>query len=80
MFKAHYTKLSSSQIFNAMEEKANVGVMQSWKQFNISDCIVTIQETLEELKQDSVNAGWKKLWPEAVKNSTKIPSADQEIQ
>jgi hypothetical protein len=63
-----------------MEEKSNVGVMQSWKQFHIANCIVTVRETLKELKQDSVSAYWKKLWPEAVKNSTKIPSADQEIQ
>jgi hypothetical protein len=60
--------------------KSNVGVMQSWKQFSIADCIVTVKESLKELKQDSVNACWKRLWPEAVKNSTKIPSADQEIQ
>jgi hypothetical protein len=36
MFKAHYTKLSFHHIFNAMEEKSNVGVMQSWKQVNIA--------------------------------------------
>jgi hypothetical protein len=46
MFKAHYTKLSFRQIFNAMEEKSNVGVMQSWKQFRIADCIVTVKEAL----------------------------------
>jgi hypothetical protein len=54
--------------------------MQSWKQLSIADCIVTVKESLKELKQDSVNACWKKLWPEAVKHSTEIPSADQEIQ
>jgi hypothetical protein len=54
--------------------------MQSWKQFNIADCIITVKEALQELKQDSVNACWETLWPEAVKNSTKIPSDDQEIQ
>jgi hypothetical protein len=54
--------------------------MQSWKQFSIADCIVTVKEALKELRQDSGNVCWKKLWPEAVKNSTKIPSADQEIQ
>jgi hypothetical protein len=44
---------------------------QSWKQFNVADSIVTVKEALKELKQDSVNACWKKLQPEAVKNSTK---------
>jgi DNA repair exonuclease SbcCD ATPase subunit len=71
--------LSFRQIFNAVEEKSNVGVTQSWKQFSAGDCIVTVKEALKELKQASVNAGWKKIWPEAVKNSTKIPSADQDI-
>jgi hypothetical protein len=80
MFIAHYTKLSFREIFNAMEEKSNVGVIQSWKQFNIADFTVTVKEALKELTQDSVSASWKTLWPEAVKNSTKIPSADQEIQ
>jgi hypothetical protein len=46
MFKSHYTKLSFRQIFNAME----VGVMQSWKQFNIADCTVTVKEALKGLK------------------------------
>jgi hypothetical protein len=55
-----------------MEERVcSYGAMQSWKIFNIADCIVTVTEALKELKQDSVNAYWKKLWPEAVKNSTK---------
>jgi uncharacterized protein YjlB len=67
-------------MFNAMEEKSNIGVMQNWKQFNIADCIVTVKEALKDLKQDSVNACWKKLWPEAVKNFTKIHSACHEIQ
>jgi hypothetical protein len=62
-----------------MEEKSNFGVMQSWKQFNIADCIVTFKEALKDLKQDKVNACWK-MWPEAVKNSIKIPSADQEYK
>jgi hypothetical protein len=44
-----------------VEEKANVGVIQSWKQFSIADCIVTVREALKELKQDSVNECWKKL-------------------
>jgi hypothetical protein len=67
-------------MFNAMGKKSNVGVMQSCKQFKIADCIVTVKGALKELKQDSVNASWNKLWPEAVKNSTKISSADQDIQ
>jgi hypothetical protein len=46
----------------------------------IIDCTITVREALKELKQDSVNACWKNLWPEIVKNSTKISSADQEIQ
>jgi lipoprotein signal peptidase len=56
MFKAHYTKLSFRQIFNAMEGKSNVGVMQRWKQFNIADCSVTVKVALKGLKQDLVNA------------------------
>jgi hypothetical protein len=31
-----------------MEEKSTVEVMQSWKQFNIADCIVTVEEELKE--------------------------------
>jgi hypothetical protein len=39
--------------------------------------IVTVKEALKKLKQDSINACWKKLWPEAVKKSTKIPSDNE---
>jgi hypothetical protein len=52
MFKALNTKLSFRHIFNAMEEKSDVGVMQSWKQFSLADCSVTVERSTKGTKTE----------------------------
>ena len=37
-----------------------------WKTFTIATCLQNIQKALQEMKSSTINASWRKLWPEVV--------------
>uniref|UniRef100_A0A8C5WFA2 HTH CENPB-type domain-containing protein n=1 Tax=Leptobrachium leishanense TaxID=445787 RepID=A0A8C5WFA2_9ANUR len=56
-FKALYTRNSLQHLVDAMDTDEN---------FTIATCLSVIQTALKEMKKETLNACWKKLWPECV--------------
>ncbi|XP_061143104.1 tigger transposable element-derived protein 1-like [Syngnathus typhle] len=65
-FKALYTRNIMQHIVNGRSSDGTIPVGELWKKFNIATALQVIQGCLEELKPETVNACWKKLWPECV--------------
>ncbi|KAK9719580.1 hypothetical protein QE152_g22568 [Popillia japonica] len=53
---------------------------QSWKQFNIAQCVAMIKDAIDELRPSTLNASWKKLWPDIVTDFSNIPTRESEIE
>ena len=65
-FKSYYTRRSLQRIISAMDTNEDLDVREYWKRFTIADCLMVIETALADLKPQTVNACWKKLWPECV--------------
>ncbi|KFD66378.1 hypothetical protein M514_21408 [Trichuris suis] len=65
-FKALYTKISLQRIVNAMDPDENFTLKGYWLEFSISACLSVIQSALGEMKKETLNTCWKKLWPDCV--------------
>ncbi|KAI5100977.1 hypothetical protein C0J45_9963 [Silurus meridionalis] len=65
-FKALYTKNLMQHLVEAMDSCSNFLLKEFWRQFTIETCLQVIQRVLQELKPETLNACWKKLWPECV--------------
>ncbi|XP_064116376.1 tigger transposable element-derived protein 1-like [Macrobrachium nipponense] len=37
-----------------------------WREFNVVTCLANVQNALKEMKQQTLNASWRKLWPDIV--------------
>lgn len=73
-FKTHYIKQTFRYILENLTNDDTLTVMDVWKKFTINDCIKHIELALAALKSSTLNACWRKLWPECVKNNDPIPS------
>uniref|UniRef100_A0A3P9I0D2 DDE-1 domain-containing protein n=1 Tax=Oryzias latipes TaxID=8090 RepID=A0A3P9I0D2_ORYLA len=58
-FKALYTRNTLQHL-----------VDDYWRGYTIASCLQNIQRAIKEMKTETLNACWKKLWPEAVQNPT----------
>lgn len=67
-FKALYIKRTFRYIFNQMEDDQSLSVMEAWKKFTILDCVKHIGLTYMEIKQSTLNACWKNVWPHLVQS------------
>ncbi|XP_070605228.1 tigger transposable element-derived protein 1-like [Erythrolamprus reginae] len=65
-FKALYTRNSLGSIVEAMEADQNFTLKAYWRQYTIASCLKNIQSALTDMKTQTMNACWKKLWPEVV--------------
>lgn len=63
-FKLYYIRRSFKLILDNMECDPEMNVMQCWKNFDISKCIVNIKESLQELRPYTLQSCWKKVWPD----------------
>jgi hypothetical protein len=45
-----------------MEKESSLTVSQSWKNYNIADCLINIKELVEEVKASNFNVCWQNLW------------------
>lgn len=79
-YKAYYTRRTYKKIFESMENDSTVDLKKCWKNYTIADCLINIKESLNELKQTTLNACWKNLWPEAVANDAKIPEIQEQTK
>ena len=65
-FNRYYTRRTFNRILEAMENDPSLTVTDCWKLFNITDSITIIKDSLDEVKQSTLNACWSKLWKECV--------------
>ncbi|XP_064080590.1 tigger transposable element-derived protein 1-like [Macrobrachium nipponense] len=68
-FKALYTRNSLQHLVNAMEMMEDFTLKEYWKKFTIASCLSIIQSALKEMKNETLNTCWEKLWPDAVRDS-----------
>lgn len=50
----------------------------SWKKFNIANCIEYIHASWQEMKPSTINACWRKIWPQVVKKDNAFPPLQDE--
>ncbi|XP_070592166.1 tigger transposable element-derived protein 1-like isoform X2 [Erythrolamprus reginae] len=65
-FKALYTRNSLGSIVEAMDADDNFTLKAYWRQYTIASCLKNIQNALTDMKTQTMNACWRKLWPEVV--------------
>jgi hypothetical protein len=53
-------------LLNEMEKDSSLNVNQSCKNYNIANCLINLKEPVEEVKEATINACWRQLWPEVV--------------
>lgn len=65
-FKAYYVRRTFKILLQSMDDAPEMTVSSMWKSYNIADCLINIKESIDEVKSSTINACWRKLWPEAV--------------
>ena len=66
-FKKHYVKLTFRNILEKLENDTKT-LTEVWKIFSIFNCINHATAAITEIKQHTLNACWKAVWPECVIN------------
>lgn len=77
-FKAYYTRHSFKRILNSIECNSEETITSSWKKFTIADCIADIDASWQEMKPSSINACWRKIWPQVVEKDNLVPPITNE--
>jgi hypothetical protein len=65
-FKTYYVRRTFTGLLNEMGKESSLTVSQSWKNYNIADCLINIKDSVEEVKESAINACLRKLWPKVV--------------
>ncbi|XP_037540482.1 tigger transposable element-derived protein 1-like [Nematolebias whitei] len=65
-FKALYTRNTLQNVAEAMDTDENFSLQAYWQNYTIASCLQNIQKSINEIKSETLNACWKKLWPEVV--------------
>ena len=52
----------------AFDADPNLQVMDCWKSFTIADAITLVEVAMDKLKPEMINACWKNLWTEDVRD------------
>nr|XP_032836090.1 tigger transposable element-derived protein 1-like [Petromyzon marinus] len=69
-FKALYTRNTLQHLVEAMDSDQDFSLKAYWREYTIASCLQNIQRAIHEMKTETLNVCWKKLWPEAVHNPT----------
>ncbi|XP_017789938.1 PREDICTED: tigger transposable element-derived protein 1-like [Habropoda laboriosa] len=73
-FKALYIKRTFRYILEQIENDESLPIMDAWKKFTILDCVKHVGVSYTEIKQSTLNACWKKLWPDVVEGeNSRLP-------
>lgn len=64
-FKAYYTRHTLRQLSDALHVHG-IDVRRYWKRFDMKKALEHIAAAWEEVQPRTMNAAWRKLWPEAV--------------
>lgn len=73
-FKMYYLKKTFQCIMEKLEENPELDFTDAWKNFSIKDCILYASKAISEIRQHTLNACWKSLWPECVKSGMSVTS------
>ncbi|XP_061637353.1 heterogeneous nuclear ribonucleoprotein U-like protein 1 isoform X5 [Phyllopteryx taeniolatus] len=68
VFKAVYTRNILDHLVEAMDSDENVTLNACWCDYTIASCLQNIQKSVKEIKRETLNACWKKLWPKCVQD------------
>lgn len=77
-FKALYIKRTFKYILEQMENDESLSISDAWKKFTILDCVKHVGISYTEIKPSTLNACWKKLWPEVVKGGNSVLPLEHE--
>ncbi|CAI9734501.1 transposable element-derived 1-like [Octopus vulgaris] len=66
-FKTLYTRNSLRHLVEAKDSDERFSLKEYWGRYSIATCLQNIQ-VIKEMKNETLNGSWKKLWPEAVHN------------
>ena len=70
-FKDLFTGNTQQHLVDAMDSDHDFSLKDYWRGYTIASCLRNIQGAIQEMKTETLNACWKKLWPEAVQNPTR---------
>ncbi|XP_066946921.1 tigger transposable element-derived protein 1-like [Macrobrachium rosenbergii] len=66
-FKALFTSSMMEGLIAALDDDtADFSVKKYWRNYDIVSCLRNIQRALKDMKTETINAAWKKLWPDMV--------------
>ncbi|XP_068250196.1 tigger transposable element-derived protein 1-like [Palaemon carinicauda] len=66
-FKALYTRSTMEGLISFIDEgDEDFRLKIYWREYNIATCLANIQKALNEIKEQPLNAIWRKLWPGVV--------------
>ncbi|XP_064077714.1 tigger transposable element-derived protein 1-like [Macrobrachium nipponense] len=77
-FKTLYTRNSLDHLVKAMDDDSEFTLKSYWRKFTIATCLNIIDRSLRDMKKETLNSCWKKLWPECVNDYKGF--SPQEIQ
>ncbi|KAM9332718.1 tigger transposable element-derived protein 1-like [Pholidichthys leucotaenia] len=64
-FKALYTRSTMEGLISSIDEgDEDFSLKTYWRGYNIATCLANIQKALNEMKEQTLNASWRKLWPD----------------
>jgi hypothetical protein len=70
-FKMYYIKQAFKFILDSVEEK-NMTVVEAWKKYTIMNCISDASFAIKQLQTFTLNACWRKIWPECVNRENSV--------
>ena len=72
-FKSYYTRHVYRRALTAMDNSADLTLLDFWRSYNIRDCLEVIKEAWNDVKESTLNACWYALRPEVINNFTGSP-------
>lgn len=61
-----------------MENDESLTLMDAWKKFTILDCVKHVGLSYTQIKQSTINACWKAVWPDVVESENDKSPIEQE--
>ncbi|CAK9822349.1 Tigger transposable element-derived protein 1 [Anthophora retusa] len=77
-FKTHYIRQSLQWVLQRIDDKS-IDIAEAWRLFSILDCVNIISSSIKEIKQSTLNACWKNIWPESVQSGNLIEPTENRI-
>lgn len=67
----YYIKQAFKYILDSIEER-NLTVLDAWKNYTIMYCISHASYAVTQLRTHTLNACWRKIWPECVESGNSV--------